>query len=690
MLATLRQTKALAVLTLRYWARAQVPNRLRKDQGRRASGAILRAAFFLLMTNWGYRIGIGCVHVDPEYRGSAAGWMLVGLGMLAVAWGAIGRGPALRQPQSVLTSPVLEALPLSESSRVAIALAERIVLYALATAAVIAVVPRPSPGAVALGLLLPTAGLLVGDASLRILRTVFSPMAVARFGVFALVLQFPAFMVVGGAPMLGKAPRISAVLGRLQPLGASLVAEGRVRELLLVAIAIVLVAALVMRIAETIGYDRVDVVPVRRYVSAKGRELGLARVERVLAAREPGGRWLVRGALFYTSATCFGLLALAHLSSSFPQESAAPFVRSLAYVSIFSGFAVIQARATRLVLRDATARPLLAPLPIAPADLLRGKTVSLLVQALIVSAPYFVLVAMPGPLSLRIEVVWRGAFVAAALVLAASATVSVAFLTQGLGGTRITGVSLGLETTLVAMPLLGVAAAVWPWSALVSVLALGALAYEARRSALRCVRWLDDVDQEGETLVWRALLVFATFQALSTILRRLFSLSAVEESVQVAVSYVLSCVALVGLTLYDQRGRPKLPMRPASRTALWMLAAVAVGAPLGLLMRFLEPAPAVDTMTRRVIVALVLLVVPIAEELFFRGWLQTAIFAELPTKGKWLAPVLGAFAFAALRPPVAFLPTFLLGVACGFLFARSRGLLPGVLAHTAFSAVVLL
>ena len=72
----LRQTGALALLTLRYWARAGVPNRLRKDQGRRASGAFLRGAFLLLMINWGYRIGLACVRVEPELRANAVAFSL--------------------------------------------------------------------------------------------------------------------------------------------------------------------------------------------------------------------------------------------------------------------------------------------------------------------------------------------------------------------------------------------------------------------------------------------------------------------------------------------------------------------------------------------------------------------------------------------------------------------------------------
>ena len=75
----LRQTWTLAVLVLRYWARAGLPNRLRNDQGRRASGAAAsRVTFLLLMVNWGYRIGVACTQrrsrrcAPPRSRGCSS------------------------------------------------------------------------------------------------------------------------------------------------------------------------------------------------------------------------------------------------------------------------------------------------------------------------------------------------------------------------------------------------------------------------------------------------------------------------------------------------------------------------------------------------------------------------------------------------------------------------------------------
>ena len=698
MRATIRQTKALALLTLRYWARAGVPNRLRKDQGRRASGAVLRGAFLLLMTNWGYRIGVACVRVEPEHRTDAVAWMLVGLVSLSITWGAMGRGPGMRAPRSVLTSPLLDALPLREGSRVLIGLVERITLYALAIAALFAVARTPRIELLLLGLALPTAGLLTGDAALRLLRTVVSPIRMGRIAVVVLVMQFPSFMIVGGAPMLARVPRTASLVRPLQPYVSALLENGSMLAALGACLALGLTAAVLIRTAERTGYDRIDIVPTQKIANARPSELDLVGIEGVLAKREPGGRWLVRGGFFYTAVASGSLVAVSYLSKTFPADSASTLVRSLGYVAIFSGFAVVQTRATRMVVRDASARAMLAPLPIAPRDLLRGKTRALMLQALFVVSPYFVLLAMPGSLSLHAEILWRGSAAVAALVFAAAATVAVAFLTQGLGGVKVLGGSLGLETTLVAMPLLGVAASPYLWSAIVSVASLAMLAHEANRSALRCLRWVDDADEhEGETVVWRALLVFASFQAAQTIGRRLLAFAPLDDNAQAASAYAFAGLALLGLTLYGRRGLPPLRVLPSARAPAWLVLGLVGGVAAGSLnvgYRYLLrgigvsfPSGAMDTDPRIAIVALTVVLAPIVEEIFFRGWLQSAIEGELSARRRWLAPVLGAFAFAAVRPPLAFAPTLVLGAVCGILYARSRSLAPSVLAHATCFAV---
>lgn len=696
----LRQTWALVVLVLRYWARAGLPNRLRKDQGRRASGALLRITFLLLMMNWGYRIGVACVRIDAELQPAAVAWLLVGLVGLSITWGAMGRGPGMRGPQSALTSPLLDALPLSEASRVVIGLFERVMLYGLGGAALFAIAPAPSLGLFLLVTVLPTAGLVTGDALLRLLRTVISPMRMGRVSVVALVMQFPSFMLIGGAPVLAKLPRAAVLVKSVLPLSHAILAGRSLLVLLGCLVVLGLVGALGIRTAERIGYDRIDVVPTRKLAAVASARLDLVRIEGVLAKREPGGRWLALGAFLYTLATSGGLLAISRFSKSFPHDASSAFVRSLGYVAIFAGFAVVQARATRMVTRDASARAMLAPLPIGPNDLLRGKTRALLLQALLVASPYFLLLAMPVDTGLRLEVLWRGSAAVMALMLAASATVAVAFLTQGLGGMKMLGGNVGIETTLVAMPLLAVAAAPYLWSAGVSLACLGMLAFEARRSALRVVRWIDDADDfERETPVWRALLVFAAFQAAQTLGRRAMSLAPVDEHMQSAAAYTLAALVLVALTAHGRRGLPRMRPLPAKHASLWMVVSVVAGLLSGalavgyrqLLRHFHVTlgASAQDTDTRIVIASVLIVLAPLVEEIFFRGWLQNAVEDDLPPARRWGAPLLSAFACAAVRPPLSFAPALLLGLVCGLLYARSRAVGPCVAAHAVHVSVTL-
>jgi membrane protease YdiL (CAAX protease family) len=696
----LRQTWALAVLVLRFWARAGLRSRVSKDQGRRVSAVLLRGTFLLLMANWGYRIGLACVRVPTEARPTAVAWLLVGLLALSVTWGAMGRGPGMRGPQSALTSPLLDALPLTEASRVIIGLFERVMLYALAGAALFAVAPGIRLDLVLVSIALPTSGLVVGDALLRSMRTIVSPLRMARVAVVPVVLQFPSFMVVGGAPVLAKLPFAGRAVRHALPTALALIEGTSVLPLLGAMVLFGAAGAAGIRVAERIGYDRIDIVPTQRLDAAPASDLDLVRIEHVLGKREPGGRWLARGAFLYTLATSLGLLAIARFSKGFEREASIAFVRSVGFVAIFSGFAVVQARATRMVIRDASARAMLAPLPIAPRDLLQGKTRALVVQALLVSAPYFLLLALPGSTALRLEVLWRGGAAVTALMLAASATVAVAFLTQGLGGTKVLGGNVGIETTLVAMPLLAVAAAPYLWSAIVSLACLALLAFEARRSALRCVRWIDDAeDFERETPVWRALLVYASFQAVQTLGRRALALARIDAHVQSALAYAIAALALLALTIHGRRGLPRMRALPERRAPAWLVAGVVLGLGSGALavgFRYLLRSSGVDvhpgasdTDVRLVVASVAVVLAPLAEEIFFRGWLQNTIEGELPARRRWLAPLLAAFAFASLRTPMQFVPVLLLGLVTGVLYARSRAVGPGVAAHVVHVAVSL-
>src|SRR5262249_36887468 len=141
----------------------------------------------------------------------------------------------------------------------------------------------------------------------------------------------------------------------------------------------------------------------------------------------------------------------------------------------------------------------------------------------------------------HLELAWRGATIAGALVASCIALVAVAFLTEGVGTLRIFGGAVTIETTLVMAPLLAVATAPNPWSAVVSLGCLAFLAFEGRRTALRAVRWIDDPDDfERETPPWRAVLVLATFQAAQTFVLRGLALSGLDEGARIGLAYAAS------------------------------------------------------------------------------------------------------------------------------------------------------
>ena len=81
-------------------------------------------------------------------------------------------------------------------------------------------------------------------------------------------------------------------------------------------------------------------------------------------------------------------------------------------------------------------------------------------------------------------------------------------------------------------------------------------------------------------------------------------------------------------------------------------------------------------------------VAPLAEETFFRGWLQDTLVARQP--GSFAPVALGALLFALVHPLPSFVPVFALGIFAGLLRRRSGGIAAGCLAHAIHNAAVLL
>jgi len=372
-------------------------------------------------------------------------------------------------------------------------------------------------------------------------------------------------------------------------------------------------------------------------------------------------------------------------------------LRSALAFAAFMVFSLAATRASRMAERDVVARPLLAPLPIAPSDALRGKASLLRRQMLLQALPLVALLAAPGSIAQHAEIAWRVAAVIAALAVSAGALVAVAFLTGGLGSQKRGPVGVtALENILVLLPLVRVATAQSPWDALVSLGCVALLAREAERAAHGCVRWLDDADPfERETAVWRALLVLTGFQAVQSLALQLLALSPLAASTSMAIAYAMSALALVAMTAYERRGLASIRVRPSH--AGWLAAGAGAGLAAGvcatgyarLLARLgVElPTPAAGA-GAWALAGAVVVAAPVAEELFFRGWLQDVIGEEYAARGRWFAVGVTAFVFAAIHPAVSFAPVLVLGLATGLLFRASRGIGPGILAHATYNGIV--
>jgi len=78
---------------------------------------------------------------------------------------------------------------------------------------------------------------------------------------------------------------------------------------------------------------------------------------------------------------------------------------------------------------------------------------------------------------------------------------------------------------------------------------------------------------------------------------------------------------------------------------------------------------------------------PFAEEDLFRGLLYRAFDREW---GGWRAVFGSAAFFAIYHPPLSWLPVALLGIGSALLFKKTGWLMPSVILHMVYNAVVVL
>jgi len=89
-----------------------------------------------------------------------------------------------------------------------------------------------------------------------------------------------------------------------------------------------------------------------------------------------------------------------------------------------------------------------------------------------------------------------------------------------------------------------------------------------------------------------------------------------------------------------------------------------------------------------IVVVLAVVVAPVAEETFFRGFILAGIGRRL---GNAWAVVLSALLFSvAHMQPGALLPIFILGLLLGWLYVRTRSIWPCILTHFAYNSIAVL
>ncbi len=462
----------------------------------------------------------------------------------------------------------------------------------------------------------------------------------------------------------------------------------------LAAIGLVATAALGITTAcELRGYDRIDSAPpVRPNDRVKGA-LDMARVERLLGDRETGKRFAFILFILLGAALIFGQHAM--------KSSAAIDIPVLMATNIvyLSSMLTLQFAST-MVKRDVDARALLSTLPIEPYQTLAGKVSALRRRLVPLAMLALIVLGMMVPRLGLSGVLWRGCIFYVSLWLLCDAGVSISFLSRGLGAAAAMGASGGASfaTTLLMFPFIMANLSTNPFSALISLAMLWAISREAKRSAEKCVRWLDDSgDVERESEIWRALLVLSAFfatQGLVAQMLKFIGLS-ISDGRTLAVTYGISAIVLALLTYRERARLPLLVLWPKKPLALLLGlgggALTAFGSvrlfrlitdhdllPEGWLPKASEAAP---TQGVWMVAVAVIIVAPIAEEFFFRGWLQTAIANQLSPQKRRRAILYGALVFAGIHVGSLYLPQFALGLIAGALYFWSGGLLPGILAH---------
>ncbi|MCA9602956.1 MAG: CPBP family intramembrane metalloprotease, partial [Myxococcales bacterium] len=482
----------------------------------------------------------------------------------------------------------------------------------------------------------------------------------------------------------------------LEPFVAGLRDPTRAWQMVPYVLVVALAVYALERSVRRVGADERNVLAGATKVVRSAGRVGTANVDVVLDARE-------RYRMSFPVAT-FVNLALVAIVAWMRVDgavgSAAPFhvlVVTLLIYGMLITIAMAMGLANRCVTRDLAARPFLTPLPLAPNVLVGARSRWIAKYALVASLPLLAIPILSEPY--LGEMALRGFAALASAWLAGFAAPCVVFLSAsayGVEGSAVRG-HMAERLLLTIFALAPVAAPNVP-AGLVSLTVLGAFAVVTRQSAERCVRWIDDPeDFVREIPVWRALLSFGAFVSAQAVVMLLVGLVTKNTALVAAISYMVSGLLLMALTWADRRGLPPLVVRPRRLVHLvWggLGGLLSVGCALGytrlLVALDIRESGAVLSVDAGVLLLAfaVVIVAPIGEELFFRGWLQDAVDHEYARGRRWFAPLVTAAAFAAIHPPLGMPAVLVLGLIAGLLYQRTRSLLPAVLAHAIHNAAV--
>jgi membrane protease YdiL (CAAX protease family) len=693
MRAEIRQFGALLRLLWRSWRRRS----LKTGGEPRAGGSgflVVALAWTVYASDLLWSTLSRCAALGAD-RLIATRWALFGVVLLAISVGLGELVPDTNRFRPTLRATFLDPLPISPTVRAVLSWFQNPPLLVLGVVSVLALSPEGRSHArglvclVALAVLLFLTACTVGLALARLIRAIAPIWSVWLSPLWLVALAGGTFLLFT-APSLGK---LAKSIGHDPLLIVARGLEngsGLLYAYLLLGAGLALALA-VAAMAERIGYDR----ELRSRAGAAAARTGDRRsFERRLLWREGLDRSVLLTAASFLLATALAVLAVKSMSS--PELVIAGQIGSLAVGSMISLLAIAAAKTA--IRRDAAARNFLEPLPLSLPSILTQRQSALQASLLPLVAGFggvFVLALVRAHLELSVVVslLWR----AGALVLAAGLVCNAAVWTSYVEGAA-TATGLGtvanLSSFVLMIPVTAALAAPEPQSSAAGLLVVAGMSWAVRRSALRQAAWNDDPARtEGRADLWRSLLALGVFYAVQLTSGVVLKWTGLTQDAAIPIALVVSAAVIVALTFSSGAAKKIRWVRCHPLFAALALPAGALSAAISIL--FTRPLISVEATVPSVrlpaaTIVTLSIIVPIAEEIFFRGWLQNALAQELGPQLRRFTVPLAACVFAAAHVGSPFVPQLAVGLVTAWLYSRSGALLPAVLAHVISNALVLL